>query len=291
MFCCFNFIFREMNPNDSLPEVIVTSASPSPLPSTPSPAATRGRGRPRGSTPRRQSPRSKSTAAKQGKGEYYSVHPEHLATLVFLLKRMATDSSQNPLTLFINLTKEDTEAEDRPLGPLLLPQQFSELYSQEKGHTSKEASPGTTIAPSYAKHEESVLSKVSASGLGRYFHLNCHRFLSYSTLPLEHRDHIIPYYTDTASSGEEDALQQAIIQGGFDWEDKITSEILGKDKVVQPEKNSHSSSQFFTHAETLQLLRTVQPGAHFLHFGVKYKIYSGLSIIPISRPVHIPSKC
>jgi hypothetical protein len=112
-------------------------------------------------------------------------------------------------------------------------------------------------------------SKVSASGLGRFFHLNCHRYLSFSTVPKDLQAKVVPRATSTLATtvaadvaAAEDPLAEAIRLGGFEWEQRIITDLLTGAEVLQP-STFGKAEEYFSHPETVDLLKKAQPGTHW----------------------------
>eukprot|EP00026_Physarum_polycephalum_P000356 Phypoly_transcript_00356.p1 GENE.Phypoly_transcript_00356~~Phypoly_transcript_00356.p1 ORF type:complete len:1651 (+),score=274.07 Phypoly_transcript_00356:129-5081(+) len=103
------------------------------------------------------------------------------------------------------------------------------------------------------------LSYVSASGIGRYFHLNCHRYLAFSTISKSERGKKIKYFQAPHSN----ILQQASIDGGFVWEQFITDHYLGgPENVVSPA--DHNDDVEIQHKKSVKALRETPSGKYIV---------------------------
>src|SRR5450759_4944995 len=99
---------------------------------------------------------------------------------------------------------------------------------------------------------------ISPSRLGRFFYLECERFLRYSSTPREsRRSEGVP-----AASHATRPVHQAVLEGGFEWEERaLTTFLVGRARVAAPSvpdvpvrERAHSVE------ETRRLLSEIAPG-------------------------------
>lgn len=164
----------------------------------------------------------------------------------------------------------EKEQEEAATTAVLSPQRFADLYCSAVPAAEGEegAAGGRRIAYEGDEHTQGYVlqSKVSASGLGRFFHLNCHRYLSFSTVPKDLQEKVVPRATSTpttvAAAAAEDPLAEAIRLGGFEWEQRIITDLLTGAEVLQP-STFGKAEEYFSHPETVDLLKKAQPGTHW----------------------------
>ncbi|KAF2073076.1 hypothetical protein CYY_005602 [Polysphondylium violaceum] len=109
----------------------------------------------------------------------------------------------------------------------------------------------TTPSPSPIKIEYEVeKAKVRPSGVGRYFHFGCDRYLSFSTRSVS---------STSVPVNPMGSIQQALVDDGFRWEEKVLEEmearIAAEKSDIKIFKSTSPDSNDIPVNETLRILR------------------------------------
>ena len=97
---------------------------------------------------------------------------------------------------------------------------------------------------------------LSPSGLARFYFQECDRFLRYSATAKSD----LPAERVPATPHETNPVSQAILERGYEWEERVVGEILGP-RAVLAEANAESlRDRQMTVEETRRVLRVLEPG-------------------------------
>ncbi|EGG19028.1 hypothetical protein DFA_02271 [Cavenderia fasciculata] len=117
--------------------------------------------------------------------------------------------------------------------------------------TSTTPTTATTLISTPTKKEPIKIeyedSTIKASGIGRYFHLDCERYFNWSTKKKSSSStsstpsSSSSSSTSTSTSSDNETISNAIIQDGFAWEDKVLEILIQeKHKIHQPVKGAQT---------------------------------------------------
>jgi AAA domain len=181
-------------------------------------------------------------------------------------KRQKAVDSEAPVSRVVLLSNEQFEKHDASKQSAVA----SKRIAVDDSHARKECA-------SLVHAKVAWRPRVSPSGLGRYFHLNCERYLVLSTMPRAKQNQLMSSSSGNANDGDSALFmtrRAALMHGGLAWEDRIVA-MMGSERVVAPARRGDS----FSYAETVELLRATPAGKTIFQstLYIPYSFYGTLS--------------